>query len=263
MKYSSRFFLYAPILLFLALAAFVMVHWWNVAGVFDKKLAAMKGREVVPGVTLDWSKATISGFPFRLDATFDGLVVKGAGAHGPFAWNAEHFALHALTYGAEKDVFEAGGKQRLAWTDASAVAHTLDFIPGSLRASAVRDARGLVRFDVDIIELAGTPVSIGRAQFHMRRDPDGKSIDLVADGVVVKGFGPLGSARNFRVYQTLSQGAAFAGLLAGKTGAPEAHALWLLAAGKASITQAELNGTKNTLTPEQGDAAIALLNPLY
>ena len=263
MKYSSRFFLYAPILLCLALAAFVMVHWWNVAGVFDKKLAAMKGREVVPGVTLDWSKATISGFPFRLDATFDGLVVKGAGAHGPFAWNAEHFALHALTYGAEKDVFEAGGKQRLAWTDASAVAHTLDFIPGSLRASAVRDARGLVRFDVDIIELAGTPVSIGRAQFHMRRDPDGKSIDLVADGVVVKGFGPLGSARNFRVYQTLSQGAAFAGLLAGKAGAPEAHALWLLAAGKASITQAELNGTKNTLTPEQGDAAIALLNPLY
>ena len=263
MKYSSRFFLYAPIALFLALAGFVMVHWWNVAGAFDRQLAAMKGREAVPGVTLDWSKVTLSGFPFRLDATFDGLVVKGAGAHGPFAWTAEHFALHALTYGAEKDVFEAAGRQHLAWTDAAAVAHTLDFIPGSLRASAVRDARGLARFDIDIIELAGTPISIGRAQFHMRRDPDGKSIDLVADGVVVKGFGPLGSARNFRVYQTLSQGAAFADLLAGKKGAPEAHALWLLAGGKAGITQAEFNGAKNALTPEQSDAAIALLNPLY
>lgn len=263
MRYSSRFFLYAPIALFLALATFTMVHWWNVAGALDKKLAATKGREAVPGVTLDWSKVTVSGFPFRLDTTFDGLVVKGAGAHGPFTWTAEHFAVHALTYGAQKDVFEAAGNQHLAWTDAAGDAHVLDFIPGSLRASAVRDARGLARFDVDIIELAGKPISIGRAQFHMRRDPDGKSIDLVADGVVVKGFGPLGSARAFRVYQTVSQGAAFADLLAGKKEAPEAHALWLLAGGKVSITQSELNGAKNALTPEQSAAALALLNPLY
>jgi hypothetical protein len=263
MKYSSRFFLYAPIALFLALAGFVMVHWWNVAGAFDKKLTAMKGHEAVPGVTLDWSHMVVSGFPFRLDVTFDGLVVKGAGAHGPFAWNAEHFAVHALTYGAQKDVFEAAGNQHLAWTDAEGTAQGLDFIPGSLRASAVRDARGLARFDVDIIELAGKPISIGRAQFHMRRDPDGKSIDLMAEGTIVKGTGPLGGARLFRVYQTVSQGAAFAGLLRGEKTAPQAHALWLLAGGKTSITQAELNGAKNALTPEQSAAALALLNPLY
>jgi hypothetical protein len=263
MRYSSRFFLYAPVALFLALAGFVMAHWWNVASAFDKTLAAMKGHEAVPGVTLDWSAVVVSGFPFRLDIAFDGLVVKGAGAHGPFAWRSDKFAVHALTYGAEKDVFEASGQQHLTWTDAAAAPHTLDFIPGSLRASAVRDGRGLARFDVDIIELAGTPISIGRAQFHMRRDPDGKSIDLVADGVIIKGSGPLGSARAFRVYQTLSQGTAFADLLAGRKTAPEAHALWLLAGGKASITQSELNGAKNALTPEQSEAALALLNPLY
>jgi hypothetical protein len=263
MRYSSRFFLYAPIALFLALAAFAVVHWWIVAGAFDKKLAAMKGHEAVPGVTLDWSKVTLSGMPFRLDIMFDGLVVKGAGAHGPFAWNAEHFAVHALTYGAQKDVFEAAGQQHLGWADAEGTAHTLDFIPGSLRASAVRDGRGLTRFDVDIIELAGKPISIGRAQFHMRRDPDGKSIDLMGEGTIVKGTGPLGSARLFRVYQTVSQGAAFADLLAGRKSAPEAHALWLLAGGKTSITQAELNGTKNALTPQQSAAALALLDPLY
>jgi len=263
MTYSSRFFLYAPIVLFLALAAVVMVHWWSLAGDLDKKLAAMKGREAVPGVTLDWSKVTVSGFPFRLDLAFDGLVVKGVGAHGPFAWNAEHFAVHALTYGAQKDVFEAAGSQHLAWTDAAGEAHTLDFIPGSLHASAIRDTRGLARFDVDIIELAGKPVSIGRAQFHMRRDPDGKSIDLMAEGVIVKGAGPLGASRNFRVYQTLTQGAAFAALLRGEKSAPQAHALWLLAGGKANITQSELNGAKNALTPEQSDAALRLLDPLY
>ena len=44
-KYSSRFWLYTPISLFLILAVAVMVHWWMAAGAFEKKLGALKGRE--------------------------------------------------------------------------------------------------------------------------------------------------------------------------------------------------------------------------
>lgn len=263
MRYSSRFFLYAPLALLLALAGLVSLHWWRTADAFEARLAALKGHEAVPGVTLDWSNVTVSGFPFRMDATFDGFVAQGAGAHGPFAWRSEHFALHALTYGAQKTVFEAAGNQHLSWSDATGAAYSADFLPGSLRASAVRGAKGLSRFDVEGIELAGKGFSIGQAQFHMRRDPDGKSIDLMAAGDAVKAAGPLGNIRSFRVYQTVSQGAAFTDLLVGRKSAPQAHALWLLAGGAAKITQAELNGKKNALTPEQRDAAIALLNPLY
>lgn len=263
MKYSSRFFLYAPFLLLLVLAGAAAGHWWQAAGALERQLNAAKGREALPGVTLDWSHVAIAGFPFRLDAVFDGFAVKGAGAHGPFAWTAEHFAIHALTYGAQKDVFEAAGNQHLAWTDGEGQDHVLDFIPGALRASAVRDDKGLARFDVDIIELAGRQVSIGRAQFHMRRDPDGKSIDLMAEGDIVKGYGPLGNARTLRLYQTVSQASAFAGLLQGTGRAPESHARWLLAGGQARITDAELNGRKNALTPEQTAAALTLLSPVY
>jgi hypothetical protein len=268
MRYSSRFFLYAPLALLLALTVLVAAHWWRTANVFEARLAALKGHEAVPGVTLDWAHVAVSGFPFRMDATFDGFVAQGTGAHGPFTWRSEHFALHALTYGARKAVFEAAGNQHLSWSDAAGAAHSIDFLPGLLRASAVRGANGLSRFDVDGMDLAGQnsgngDFSIGHAQFHMRRDPDGKSIDLMAAGDAVKTAGPLGGARVFRVYQTLSQSAAFAGLLAGKKAAPEAHALWLLAGGKAGITQAELNGKKNALTPEQRQAAITLLSPLY
>jgi hypothetical protein len=265
MRYSSRFFLYAPFLLLLALAGYVMAHWWQTAGALEEKLKSMKGREAIPGVTLDWANVAVSGFPFRLDATFDGFAVKGAGAHGAFAWTADHFAVHALTYGAQKDVFEASGNQHLEWTDAAATAHTLDFLPGSLRASAVRDGRGLSRLDVDIIELAGKTTNIGRAQFHMRRDPDGKSLDLMAEADLAKGdLGAFGKeVKTLRLYQTLSQGQAFAGLLQGRKRAPESHALWLLTGGDVRITQSELNGRKDSLTPQQRDAALTLLSPVY
>jgi hypothetical protein len=265
MKYSSRFFLYAPFLLLLMLAGYVMAHWWQTAGALEEKLKAMKGREALPGVTLDWSSVSVSGFPFRLDALFDGFSVKGAAANGPFAWTADRFAIHALTYGAEKDVFEAAGNQHLEWTDAATAAHTLDFLPGSLRASAVRDDRGLSRFDVDIVELAGKGLTVGRAQFHMRRDPDGKSIDLMAEADLAKGdLGAFGKeVKTLRLYQTLSQGHAFAGLLQGQKRAPESHAMWLLTGGEVRITQSERNGVKNKLTPEQTTAAIILLSPVY
>ncbi len=267
MKYSSRFFLYAPLLLLLMLAGYVMAHWWQVAGALETRLKALKGHEAAPGVTLDWRHAAVGGFPFRLDVLFDGLRVKGRGAHGPFAWTTDRFAVHALTYGAEKDVFEAAGNQHLEWMDAAGGSHTLDFLPGSLRASAVRDDRGLSRFDVDILELAGKGLSIGRAQFHMRRDPDGKSLDLMAEADLAKGelgaFGNEIEIKTLRLYQTVSQAQAFAALLQGQAKAPESHALWLLAGGETRITQSELNGVRNRLTPEQSAAAILLLSPLY
>ena len=47
-----------------------MVHWKFAADAFEKKLAALKGQEAVPGITLDWNTVTVGGFPFRLDADF-------------------------------------------------------------------------------------------------------------------------------------------------------------------------------------------------
>lgn len=265
MKYSSRFFLYAPFLLLLTLAGYVMAHWWQTAGALEEKLKTMKGREAVPGVTLDWSSVSVSGFPFRLDALFNGFSVKGAGAHGPFAWTADRFAIHALTYGAQKDVFEAAGMQHLSWSDTAGDNHKLDFLPGSLRASALRDDRGLSRFDVDIVELAGKDLSIGRAQFHMRRDPDGKSIDLEASADLTKGdLGAFGrrEIRRFRLYQTLSKGAAFSGLLHGEQEATAADTAWRQVGGETKNTQLDV-GDAVRITPQYMEAARALLNPLY
>ncbi len=62
MKYSSRFFLYAPLALFLALAIGTGVYWWIAAGALSKKLDSLNGHEAIPGVTLSFKSKALSAF---------------------------------------------------------------------------------------------------------------------------------------------------------------------------------------------------------
>lgn len=245
MNYSSRFWLYAPITTFLLIACAVMAYWWAAAGALEKKLAALKGHEAVPGITLDWRTVEVGGFPFRLDADFTGLSVKGAGAHGPFAWSAEKFAAHTLTYNRSKAVYEAAGRQRVFWTDAQGGTHRIDFLPGALRASSVMRDRALMRADLDIANLAGTDIRIGRFQLHMRRD--GRDLDLMLEADAVGGI------KQVQVYTTLSNGEAFAGLLKGNQSWPDAAKAWRGHGGAAKFSKVIAPG----LDPA------ALLSPLY
>src|SRR5215475_5088032 len=102
-----------------------MGYWWVVDSAFEKKLAALKGKQAVPGITLDWDSVEVGGFPFRLDANFTNFRAQGVAAHGPFTWTAEKFALHALTYGRRQIVYEAAGKQQISWVAESGNAHTV------------------------------------------------------------------------------------------------------------------------------------------
>jgi hypothetical protein len=247
MNYSSRFWLYAPVCTFLTLAAIAMVHWWLVAGAFEKKLAALKGHQAVPGMVLDWDKVAVSGFPFRLDADFSNFRVTGSGAHGPFAWTAEKFAMHALTYGRAKTVYEAAGRQQATWTDATGAAHSASFLPGSLRASTILDDKGLSRADLEIVGVRGEDFTIGRLQFHMRRDPNGADLDLMLK------VDAAGARKEVQVYATLSHAAALAPLLTGQTSLPEAIANWRAQGGTARLSQVVAPG----LDPQ------SILSPLY
>jgi len=235
MNYSSRFWLYAPLCLFLILAAGVAVHWWRAASAFDKKLDAMKGHDAVPGIVIDWQAKTLSGFPFRLDVVFGRLSVKGAGAHGPFAWTSDQFALHALTYGRAKTVFEAAGRQHVAWTGADGAPHDVDFLPGSLHASSVMGSKGLAGFDLDIADAVGKSLAAGRFQFHMRHDPDGHSLDLMLRADEVRG---LGAPRKLmQAYAVLSNAPAMAPLLRGEARWPDAARDWRLRGGTVRLSQ--------------------------
>jgi len=272
MTYSSRFWLYAPLALFLGLALWVMSHWWFAAKAMDQTLNALNGRQAIPGVRVAWSKQTIAGFPFRLDVVLENLSVRAEAPRGPVTWKSEHFALHALTYGRAQDVLEAAGQQSLAWTDADGAQHQLTFLPATLHASVIEDGRGISRFDLDMLDAGGKATggaafTIGRAQFHLRRDPKADALDVALSAVEAKGPTPFGDhIRDMEIYGQITQGTAFSRLLTGKSGLMDALMAWRHDGGKLVTEKIGIQSsglTTQSAGPGLEPALRTLLFPLY
>jgi len=276
-RYSSRFWLYAPLALFLALAVWVCVHWWVVAGAFDKKLDALNGHEAVPGITLSFASKSVSGFPFNIDVVFTHFAIVGQGAHGPFRWTTDRFALHRLTYGRLQDIYEAAGNQTLNWTDGGGTPHGLNFLPGSLRASAIADRQGVLRFDLDVMgasghDGAGTPFTAVRSQLHLRRDPKADAMDVQVSGDEIKTQGNIAGLfgdhiAHIALYATLTKGAAFAPLLAGTGTWAAASADWRAKGGQVTMGPVDIHTSAISLTAnafsDTGSDLGGVLDPLY
>jgi hypothetical protein len=186
MNYSSRFFLYAPLVLFLALAVGAGANWWIVAGALSRKLDALNGRPAMPGVTLSFSSKRVSGFPFNLDVVFKDFRVEVETGHGPSSWTSQDFAIHALAYGREQMIFEAAGGQLLTWTDLERRHHVLPFEVGEWHASSIVDERGLERFDMDLIGFGSPALTLARAQLHARLDSRGAAVDIAGEADAVR-----------------------------------------------------------------------------
>ena len=219
MNYSSRFFLYAPLALFLLLAVGTGIYWWHAAGALSAELDALNGREAMPGVIVRFASKSVSGFPFNLDVVFTDLRVTVKTPHGPSSWHSEKFALHALTYGREQMIFEAAGSQMLTWTDLQGRPHSMPFQAGELHASAIAKDGALSRFDLDCIGFGSPALTAGRAQVHARvsKGP-GLEIFATADAVhlspaLASGFGP--DIASVRLNASAVPGRAFDGLRAG------------------------------------------------
>ena len=277
MNYSSRFWLFAPVAVFLALGAVAMAHWYVVAGAVEKKLDAANGHEIAPGITLSFAKKSVSGFPFNIDIVFEKFAVEGEGAHGPFRWTSEKFALHRLTYGRTQDIYEAGGNQTLNWTDGGGRSHGLNFLSAMLHASAVADAKGLARFDLEAVDAGGhdsegVTFTAADTQIHFRRDPKTDAVDLQVSGSEITAQANIAGLfgdhiTRISVYATLSRGSAFAPLLAGTGSWAQAAADWRAKGGQAVMGPVEIKSAglnlNATAFPDAGGDLASLLDGLY
>ncbi|MEI9929059.1 MAG: DUF2125 domain-containing protein [Rhizomicrobium sp.] len=246
MNYSSRFFLYAPFAFLLLIGAAFGVYWWHAAGALERRLDAMQTHEAMPGVTVRYATRSVGGFPFNLDVVFTDFRVSVETGHGPFVWRGENFALHALTYGADKTIFEAAGKQSFAWKDTEGAEHVLPFDAGSLHASAIRNAGGLSRFDLDIVGFGSPALTAARIQFHIRHTADGKSLDVFASGDDIHFSPQLRGAfgdqlKLVGLQGSVSQASAFDVLRAGKTDWRSAVETWRNRPGRLRVEPLEFN----------------------
>ncbi|HXC57062.1 MAG TPA: DUF2125 domain-containing protein [Rhizomicrobium sp.] len=271
MKYSSRFFLYAPLALFLAIALAACVVWWREANALSARLDALNGHEAMPGVTLHYAAKSISGFPFNIDVVFRDFRVTVATPHGPSSWQAQNFALHALTYGRAQTIFEAAGNQALTWTDLQGRVHALPFEAGELHASAILGERGLVRFDLDLIGFGSPALTAARVQFHARLAPGGTAVDLFAavDGVhlsprLASLFGA--DMAQIRLNASAAPSRALDGLRAGRTDWVSAVETWRKANGVLQVSDLEMSWQrlsamgKGSLGLDDAHAVQGLLN---
>jgi hypothetical protein len=246
MNYSSRFFLYAPLALLLLIGAACGIYWWHVVGAVEKRLDAMQTREAMPGVTVHYGARTVSGFPFNLDVVFSDFRISVETGHGPFVWRTEKFALHALTYGADKTIFEAAGNQSFTWKDTEGHEHILPFEAGSLHASAIRNAGGLSRFDLELIAFGSPALTAAQIEFHVRHAADGKSLDVFASGNGVhlspRLRGAFGDELKLVALQgSVSQAAAFDDLRAGRSDWRTAVEAWRSKPGRLRVEPLEFN----------------------
>ncbi|HEY1709473.1 MAG TPA: DUF2125 domain-containing protein [Rhizomicrobium sp.] len=220
MRYSSRFFLWAPFALLVALGLGVSARWWSVAHQLSAKLDALNHREVIPGVKIDFASKSLSGYPFNVDTVFHDLTVTVAGPHGPIVWHSENFASHALTFGGEHWIYEAAGHQRLTWTDSHGRQHSLAFEVGSLHASASLSDMRLERFDADLVGFDSPALAIARTQVHARRNPAADQLDLIVELDEMHLSPPLRGAcgetvGHLKIDGNFSDGSAFRAVLAG------------------------------------------------
>jgi hypothetical protein len=249
MRYSSRFFLFAPVCVFLALMAVVSVHWWIVANALSARLAAANGHEITPGVVMRFASRRISGFPFSLDTVFRDVSFEIATPHGPAVWRSENFAMHALTYGRDETIFEAAGKQEFDWMR-NGVKRSRPFAVGSLHASAISDKSGLARIDVDLVGFGSPGFTAQRLQFHARRDADDRlDVAVFADGMrSPANADPIESLASLHFEGTMDEAHAFDAALAGSERWYEALDHWREARGTLHVAAAsyELCGMKLT-----------------
>jgi hypothetical protein len=249
MSYSNRIFIYGPVSLLLLIVVFYSVYWRVQADTLSARLDRANGGEVIPGVKFAFAEKSVGGYPFRLDAVLSGVSFSQATSGGDAAWRTEKLALHSLSYGRNRYLFEVTGLQSFTLPPQTPGAKPREILvtPAIARASAIlRDGR-LARFDLDLWELqakdtaagAGGNLSADRAQLHLLARA-GNSIDVAMklDNAHI-GAGAELPLIDMRGKLTASQ--AFAPLTAGQASPADAAGAWRARMGIFSVSALTLN----------------------
>jgi hypothetical protein len=189
MSYSSRIFIYGPVSLLLLIIILYSVYWRVQADTLSARLDRANGGEIIPGLVFAFAEKSVGGYPFQLDVVLSGVTFVHHAPEGETAWSTEKLALHSLSYGPNRYIFEVTGLQSFSvppLLPGSGPRMTV-VTPAIARASAMLSRGRLARFDLDLWEPQGKDVTQGanpqrsfsadRAQLHLLSRPD-NTIDV-------------------------------------------------------------------------------------
>jgi len=258
MSYPNRIFIYGPVGLLLLIVVLYSVFWRVQADTLSARLDRANGGEVIPGVLFAFAEKSVGGFPFRLDAVLSGVTFSHQGPEGETAWRTEELALHTLSYGQNRYVFEAAGLQSFARPPAmpGTVPRVIFVTPAIARASAILNAGQLARFDLDLWEPRGREATQGadpsrsfsaaRAQLHFMARAD-HTID-VAMKIENARIGPGFAASTSEIVLPLidlrgkvTQAEALDALRAGEVSLDDAAEAWRARMGALTVSDLSVN----------------------
>lgn len=149
-------------------------YWYVVAG---KVRAAIEGFAAAPAgsVAVDWRDLSISGYPYRIAATFAAPVLRAPGAPEAWEWSAPSVEADLLPHDLRHVVLKVEGEQILKYRDAAG-SHVISATSKGTWASYVEVPGAPVgRIAVDIDDLvagrdggagASARFAAGRLQLH-------------------------------------------------------------------------------------------------
>jgi hypothetical protein len=189
MSYSSRIFIYGPVSLLLLIIILYSVYWRVQADTLSARLDRANGGEIIPGLVFAFAEKSVGGYPFQLDVVLSGVTFVHHAPEGETAWSTEKLALHSLSYGPNRYIFEVTGLQSFSAPPLlpGSVPRLTVVTPAIARASAMLSGGRLARFDLDLWEPQGQDATQGanpqrsfsadRAQLHLLSRPD-NTIDV-------------------------------------------------------------------------------------
>jgi len=171
----SRWGVFLPVALLVALAAGWSVFWFVAAGKAAEAADAWIAREAKRGRTYACAERETSGFPFRIELSCNGATASLPADGGPIVATAPRFVAVAQIYDPRRLIGDVRGPIEV--TDASGRKATLSFATAQASVAVSSDRR----FDRTSIALTAPRLvagadEIGAAkhlELHLRRAPDG------------------------------------------------------------------------------------------
>ena len=258
MSYSNRIFIYGPVSLLLLVIILYSVYWRVQADTLSARLDRANGGEIIPGLVFAFADKSVGGFPFRLDVVLSGVSFAQRSPDGETGWRTEKLALHTLSYGRNRYIFEVTGLQSFTRPPAAPgmAPRVLFLTPALARASAILRSGRLARFDLDLWGPQSKDATEGadpkrtfsadRAQLHLLSRAD-DTIDVavkIDNARIGSGYTSTASGISLPLVDLrakLTQSETLNPLQAGRDSIPDAVQRWRTHMGQLAVGDLSLN----------------------